>query len=106
MNRENGLYCVYRTTLGQPAEAYSYDIGRTWSEPELINYANGLPLRNPRACPRLWKCNNGKYLLWYHNNGGKDFKHRNPAWISGGIEKRENLLVATGNSTIWYGPLI
>jgi len=87
LNLENGLYCVYRTTLGQPAESYSYDNGKTWSKPELINYANGMPLRNPRACPRLWKCKNGKYLLWYHNNGGKDFSHRNPAWISGGVEK-------------------
>jgi hypothetical protein len=86
MNMENGLYCVYRTTLGQPAESFSYDNGKTWSEPELISYANGMPLRNPRACPRLWKCKNDKYLLWYHNNGGKDFSHRNPAWISGGIE--------------------
>jgi len=87
MNSKNGLYCVYRTTLGQPAQSYSYDNGKTWSEPELISYANGLPVRNPRACPRLWKCKNGKYLLWYHNNGEKGFKHRNPAWVSGGIEK-------------------
>ncbi len=87
MNRKNGLYCIYRTTLSQPAEAYSFDNGKTWSKPKLINYFTGLPLRNPRACPRLWKCKNGKYLLWHHNNGGKDFNHRNPAWISGGIEK-------------------
>ena len=87
MNMQNGLYCVYRTALGQPAHAYSYDDGLTWSTPKLISYANGFPLRNPRACPRLWKCKNGKYLLWHHNNGGKDFKHRNPAWVSGGVEK-------------------
>lgn len=84
---EDGLYCVYRTTLGQPAHAYSYDKGKTWSVPELMSYANGFPLRNPRACPRIWKCENGKYLLWYHNNGATGFEHRNPAWVSGGIEK-------------------
>lgn len=84
---EDGLYCVYRTTLGQPAHAYSYDKGKTWSMPELMSYANGFPLRNPRACPRIWKCENGKYLLWYHNNGATGFEHRNPAWVSGGIEK-------------------
>lgn len=87
LNIKDGLYCVYRTTLGQPAHSYSYDNGHTWTAPKLINYASGLPLRNPRACPRLWKCKNGKYLLWHHNNGGKEVKHRNPAWISGGIEK-------------------
>jgi len=103
LNRKNGLYCVYRTTLGQPAQSYSYNNGKTWSEPELINYVNGLPLRNPRACPRLWKCKNGKYLLWHHNNGGKDFKHRNPAWISGGIEKNGKIYWSQPEIII-YGP--
>lgn len=87
MNKADGLYSVNRTTLGQPACSYSYNNGLSWSEPKLMTYANGLPLRNPRACPRLWKCKNGKYLLWYHNNGGKGFQFRNPAWIAGGIEK-------------------
>lgn len=87
MNIAGGLYCVYRTTLGQPAHSYSYDGGKTWTSPELMHYANGMPLRNPRACPRLWKCKNGNYLLWYHNNGGRDYSHRNPVWVSGGVEK-------------------
>ena len=91
MNINDGLYCVYRTTLGQPACAYSYDKGKTWTRPELMKYATGLPLRNPRACPRIWKCKNGKYLLWYHNNGGKDFNHRNPVWVSGGVEKNGHI---------------
>jgi hypothetical protein len=29
MNSKNGLYCIYRTTLGQPAHSYSYDNGKT-----------------------------------------------------------------------------
>ncbi len=103
MNVENGLYCVYRTTLGQPAYAYSYDNGKTWTEPALMDYANGLPLRNPRACPRLWKCTNGKYLLWFHNNGGKGFEHRNPAWVSGGIEKNGQIYWSQPEILI-YGP--
>jgi hypothetical protein len=103
MNVTNGLYCIYRTTLGQPAHSYSYDNGKTWSMPELISYAGGLPLRNPRACARLWKCKNGMYLLWYHNNGGKDFKNRNPAWISGGIEKNGKIYWSQPEILI-YGP--
>jgi hypothetical protein len=87
MNQEGCLYGVYRTTLGQPADCYSYDQGRSWTTPKLMTYANGLPMRHPRACPRLWKCKNGKYLIWYHNNGGQGFEHRNPAWVAGGIEK-------------------
>lgn len=84
---DGGLYCVYRTTLGHPAESYSRDGGRTWSTPEFVRYADGRPLKHPRACPRLWRTNNGNYLLWHHNHGGMGFEDRNPAWISGGIEK-------------------
>lgn len=100
---ENGLYCVYRTTLGQPAHSYSYDKGKSWSAPELMSYANGFPLRNPRACPRIWKCENGKYLLWYHNNGATGFEHRNPAWVSGGIEKNGEIFWSQPEIFI-YGP--
>lgn len=103
MNQENGLYCVYRTTLGQPAHTYSYDNGKSWTEPELMTYEPGLPLRNPRACSRLWKCKNGKYLLWHHNNGGKSFQNRNPAWVSGGIEK-DGKIVWSQPEIVLYGP--
>jgi len=41
----------------------------------------------PRACPRIWKASNGKFLFWYHNHGGKDYDGRNPVGICGGIEK-------------------
>jgi len=81
------VYCMHRTVSGHPAESYSYDGGRSWTLPVPPRYSNGIKLKNPRACPRIWKCKNGKYLFWYHNNGGKDFRSRNPAWISGGIER-------------------
>lgn len=81
------IYCMLRTISGNPAESYSYDGGKTWTLPVPPEYNNGVKIKNPRACPRIWKCKNGKYLFWYHNNGGKDFNSRNPAWISGGIEK-------------------
>jgi hypothetical protein len=85
---DNGdLYCMYRTTMGYPVHAYSRDQGRTWTEPEAARYANGRVIRHPRACPRIWKTKNGKYLFWMHNHGGKDFSSRNPAWICGGIAK-------------------
>lgn len=81
------LYCMHRTVSGYPAESYSTNGGKTWTTPQPPEYENGIKLKNPRACPRIWKCNNGKYLFWYHNNGGWNFGVRNPAWISGGIEK-------------------
>ncbi len=86
------IYCMHRTVSGHPAESYSYDGGKSWSVPVPPKYTNGIELKNPRACPRIWKCKNGKYLFWYHNNGGKDFNSRNPAWVSGGIEKEGKII--------------
>lgn len=84
---DGGLYCMYRTVRGHPACSLSRDRGATWSRPKKPRYADGRTIRNPRACPRVWKCRNGKYLFWYHNHGGKGFKERNPAWVSGGVER-------------------
>jgi hypothetical protein len=86
------LYCMYRTISGYPAESYSYNGGKSWTLPEVPVYENGIKLKTPRACPRIWKCKNGKYLFWYHNNGTWNFTSRNPAWISGGIEKDGKIL--------------
>lgn len=82
-----GLYCIYRTTCGFPVESFSRDRGRTWSTPAIARYANGRAIRNPRACPRLWRTQSGRFLLWFHNHGGTDFRDRNPAWVTGGVEK-------------------
>ena len=86
MNNKS-LYSIHRTISGYPLESYSTDGGKSWSIPEPPKYETGIAIKTPRACPRIWKCKNGKYLFWYHNHGGKSFKDRNPAWISGGIEK-------------------
>jgi len=80
------LYCVYRTTTGYPCVSRSLDKGHTWSKPVHMTYApGGRRLKNPRACPKLWKCANGKYLFWFHNHSGRDFRDRNPVWLSGGV---------------------
>jgi hypothetical protein len=80
------LYCMYRTVMGHPAESYSYDGGKTWTMPQIPKYYTGELIKHPRACPRIFKTKNGKYLFWQHVNGGSDFENRNPVWISGGIE--------------------
>ena len=90
---QNGsIYCMHRTISGYPAESYSSDGGKTWTLPQPPIYENGIELKTPRACPRIWKCENGKYLFWYHNHGGWNFDSRNPAWISGGIEKNGKIV--------------
>jgi len=86
------LYCIYRTTMGYPCHAYSENGGRTWTKPEPMTYTpGGRTIKNPRACPKLWRCSNGKFLFWYHFHSGRSFQDRNPAWISGGITKNGKL---------------
>lgn len=86
------LYTMYRTTEGHPCNAYSDDCARSWTLPAYAEYATGQPIKHPRACPRIWKTKNGRYLFWYHNNGGRSYEGRNPAWISGGVEKNGRIL--------------
>lgn len=82
------LYCIYRTTQGVLVDSYSRDGGKSWSLPQAAVYANGNQvIKNPRGCPKVFRCSNGKYLLWYHNHGGKTYADRNPGWLSGGIEE-------------------
>jgi hypothetical protein len=80
-----GFICFNRTARGYPAVSYSQDNCKTWSVPVPATYAYGDTIRTPRACARIFKCSNGKYLLWFHNNSFVA-GHRNPVWLSGGIE--------------------
>ncbi|MBN2310617.1 MAG: exo-alpha-sialidase [Candidatus Hydrogenedentes bacterium] len=85
---DGSLYCTYRTTEGHPCHAYSRDGGRTWNDRQYMTYApGGRRVKHPRAANFVWKCGNGKYLYWFHNHGGQDYAGRNPAWLSGGVER-------------------
>ena len=104
---DGSFYVNYRTIAGYPVEAYSRDGGHTWGEPQYKCYADGRRMKNPRAANFVWKCENGKYLYWFHNhggdfirslwgqdsasnglvkNGGSPYDDRNPAWLCGGVE--------------------
>ena len=87
------LYVMARTVEGHPVHYYSHDRGRTFTAPEYARYSpGGRLIRHPRACPRIWKTANGRYLFWFHNNGhrwyssGEAAGSRNLAWLSGGVE--------------------
>ena len=96
-------YLIYRTTTGYPCHVYSHDGGKTWTEPVHMTYSpDGRGVKNPRACPKLWKCENGKYLFWFHNHSGKNFHHRNPAWVSGGI-MRDGKMYWSEPEIVLYG---
>ncbi len=83
---DGSFYCVYRSIDGHPVFAYSRDKGHTWTEPEYKKYADGRLMKHPRAANFAWKCENGKFLYWYHNHGGNWYEDRNPVWLCGGIE--------------------
>jgi hypothetical protein len=93
---DGSLYCVYRTVDGWPACAYSRDRGHTWSRPEYATYSpGGRRIKHPRAANFVWKCDNGRYLYWFHNHGGATaakrpnwdpYEDRNPAWLVAGRE--------------------
>ena len=100
---DGSFYCVYRTVDGHPVEAYSRDGGHTWTTPRHKCYADGRRMKHPRAANFTWRCNNGKYLYWFHNHGGRfvplhdptGYEDRNPVWLSMGEEVRaaEGLLI-------------
>jgi len=87
---DGSIYCMYRTAGDHPCHAYSRDGGHTWTLPEYATYSpGGRKFKNSRACPKVWKTSNGKYLFWFHHHGAhkNPYRGRNPAWLSGGIEK-------------------
>ncbi|NCO37399.1 MAG: hypothetical protein COZ06_08140 [Armatimonadetes bacterium CG_4_10_14_3_um_filter_66_18] len=101
---DGSFYCVYRTTTGYPCHSYSRDGGRTWTKPERMTYApGGRPIKTPRACPKVWRTSNGRYLFWFHNHDGKSFEGRNPAWIAGGLEK-DGFLLWSQPEILLYDP--
>jgi hypothetical protein len=84
---DGSLYCTYRTIDGFLCHAYSRDGGRSWDGPQHATYTpGGRKIKHPRAANFVWKASNGKFLLWYHNHGGRYYMDRNPAWLTGGVE--------------------
>jgi hypothetical protein len=82
---DDRLYLVYRTKTGYPCHSYSDDRGHSWTIPEHMTYTPaGQKVKTSRACPKLWRCKNGKYLFWFHNHSGLTFAGRNPVWLTGG----------------------
>lgn len=90
---DGSLYCVYRTNRGHNVHTYSRDDGHTWSTPEWATYTPGGKLmKQPRCLNKIYKFKNGKYAIFFHNNGSRHYSshplgNRNPTWLAGGIEE-------------------
>lgn len=94
---DGSFYCVYRTIDGHPAFAISRDGGHAWTPPQYQAFADGRLMKHPRAANFVWKCENGLFLYWFHNHGGRfigehpqrrsmAYEDRNPVWLCGGVE--------------------
>jgi hypothetical protein len=94
---DGSFFSVYRTIDGASAFSYSRDAGRTWETPQYMRYADGRIMKHSRAANFAWRCENGKYLYWFHNHGGRfilehpnrrsmAYEDRNPVWLAGGVE--------------------
>ncbi|MBN2450111.1 MAG: exo-alpha-sialidase [Lentisphaeria bacterium] len=107
---DGSFYCVYRSVDGHPVEAYSRDRGRTWTTPRVKAYADGRPMKHPRAANFVWRCRNGRFLHWFHNHGGcflpildrTGYNDRNPVWLSAG----EEIDTPRGREIRWSEPEI
>lgn len=88
---DGSLFCTYRTIEGHPCHAYSRDDGKTWTPPAYMTYGpKGGLVDHPRAANFVRKMTEGpyqgRYIYWFHNNSGKGYQRRNPAYLLGGVE--------------------
>jgi hypothetical protein len=102
---KSDLFCVFRLEGVTPGQTYSRDNGVTWSQPEPMTYGPGKrTLKTPRACPKLFMTSEGKYLFWFHNQGGKQWAGRNPAFLSGGILNDDGFIHWSEPEVVLFDP--
>ncbi|MGH9673052.1 MAG: sialidase family protein [Bryobacteraceae bacterium] len=103
---DGSFFTVFRTIDGHPAFSYSRNAGRAWEPSQYMRYADGRLMKHPRAANFAWRCQNGKYLYWFHNHGGRfvrehpqrrtmAYEDRNPVWLVGGeeVDSREGKII-------------
>lgn len=85
---DGSLFCTLRGIDGFLMHAYSRDGGRTFTPPAYATYRpGGRRLKHPLACPPVWRLRDGRFLLWFHNHGGRWYEGRNPVWVCAGVER-------------------
>lgn len=86
------LFLTFRTVAGYAGQAYSRDGGRTWETKPAEYFPGGRIIKQPRCLIKVTRFNNGKFVMFFHNNGSRCYggvvrANRNPTWISGGVER-------------------
>lgn len=66
------LFTIMRNMTGYIYYSVSSDNGKTWTDPEMLKYSDqGEGIKHPMSpCP-LYKLNDGRFVLIFHNNSGK-----------------------------------
>ncbi len=107
------IFCLLRTMTGSIFYSVSGDFGETWSEPDVLRYAaGGAEVHHPNSpCP-LFRLEDGRYLLFYHNNDGTanggtgpgDVRSRGPVFVSVGheIDNPDGQPVAFADPKLFY----
>ena len=104
------LFAVMRTRNGQIWYTVSDDDGHSWRPTEILrNLDDGHAMLHPRSPAPLYRLEDGRYLLFYHNHDGYGFgghgptagKSRRPQFMAVG-EYRED-----AHQPIWFSkPLL
>ena len=101
-------FCVMRTRRGAIYYAISDDAGHTWSATQPLRYRDGgQPLLQPVSCCPLYRLNDGRFLLTFHDNDGTDPTgrppgkwpwqiYRTPAYLTVGEERLDS------EQPIWF----
>lgn len=106
------LFTIMRNMTGYIYYSVSSDNGKTWEIPKMLKYSDdGKGIPHPMSpCP-LYKLDNGKFVLVFHNNNGKRLGYdqadkkwginvanivRNPTYYTVGEFKQD------GTQPIWF----
>ncbi|MGL5734286.1 MAG: hypothetical protein ACRCYS_05400 [Beijerinckiaceae bacterium] len=76
---DNAIYGVFRTDRGRLAEFWSSNQGNTVQSSWCLD-ENGRQIMQPRANAAIHDLEDGRFLLWGHNNSGKSWTERNVGW--------------------------
>lgn len=97
------LFCAYRGVDGFLMHGYSRDGGRSFATGYATYAPGGRRLKHPLACAPVWRLRDGRFLLWFHNHGGRGYEGRNPVWLCGGRE-RDGVIHWSQPEVVLYDP--
>ncbi len=103
---DDRLFMVMRTRTGQLWYTVSGDHGHSWRSPEVLcQHEGGPPLLHPKSPAPLYRLEDGRYLLFFHNHDGTGYGAHGPH----DMNARRPVFMALGefcpgsHQPIWFG---